>query len=363
MRRLISGGEKLRYRAMIGTGGIGSGSFFILNGNHTLGREESRSGRFIDRNDYCKLHIVSHYVKTLLGGGFEAIPVGMVGDDDVGRRLFTEMEQAGLNMKYVQRSGKYPTLFSFCFIYPDGSGGNMTTDNSACSTVTPEYVTKAEEAFERYHGRGIALAVPEVGLGARKKVLELGKKYSFFCVASFSSEEMKKAREQDLFSDVDLLAANIDEAAAASVAGEGVGGTVEGRTPVAEQERDLNSVAEICIKNLLKMNPSMYIAITAGSRGSWVWDGRDISFMPSQEVEPVSTAGAGDAFLAGLICGISADLEISKAHEIGSLTGGISVTSPHTINKGVNRESLLKLARRTGMGISDRVINFLEEEL
>ena len=41
--------------------------FFALDGNHTLGREESRSGHFLDRRDYCKLHIVSHYVCRLLG--------------------------------------------------------------------------------------------------------------------------------------------------------------------------------------------------------------------------------------------------------------------------------------------------------
>ncbi|NIN09662.1 MAG: hypothetical protein GTO76_13735, partial [Planctomycetales bacterium] len=65
-----------RYQAMIGVGGIGSGSFFALRGNHTLGREESRGGRFLDRRDYCKLHIISHYVKTLLGPEFSTIPIG-----------------------------------------------------------------------------------------------------------------------------------------------------------------------------------------------------------------------------------------------------------------------------------------------
>ena len=51
-------------------GGIGSGMFFRLNGDATLGREESRSGYFLDRNDYCKLHIITHYVKALLGPDF-----------------------------------------------------------------------------------------------------------------------------------------------------------------------------------------------------------------------------------------------------------------------------------------------------
>ena len=78
---------RLRYNGIIGTGGIGSGKFFVLNGDHTLGREESRSGHFLDINDYCKQHIILHYVKVLLGPSFEVIPVGKIGDDDIGQIL------------------------------------------------------------------------------------------------------------------------------------------------------------------------------------------------------------------------------------------------------------------------------------
>ena len=77
----------LRYNGIIGTGGIGSGKFFVLNGDHTLGREESRSGHFLDINDYCKQHIILHYIKVLLGPSFEVIPVGKVGNDDIGQIL------------------------------------------------------------------------------------------------------------------------------------------------------------------------------------------------------------------------------------------------------------------------------------
>ena len=74
-----------RYRAMIGTGGIGSGMFFALDGDHTLGREESRSGRFLDRRDYCKLHIIAHYVKALLGPAFPGDPARQSGRRRYGR--------------------------------------------------------------------------------------------------------------------------------------------------------------------------------------------------------------------------------------------------------------------------------------
>jgi hypothetical protein len=49
----IPSGTRLRYEALIGTGGIGSGSFFLLDGDHTLGREESRKEYAARARDDC----------------------------------------------------------------------------------------------------------------------------------------------------------------------------------------------------------------------------------------------------------------------------------------------------------------------
>ncbi|HXF62746.1 MAG TPA: hypothetical protein VNK95_14075, partial [Caldilineaceae bacterium] len=174
-----------RYQALIGAGGIGSGTFFALNGNHTLGREESRSGRFMNRRDYCKLHITAHYVATLLGPGFTTIPLGKVGDDAAGRQLLHEMEAAGLDLRHVAVVPGAQTLYSFCFIYPDGSGGNLTVDDSACAHVDPAFIAQAEADFAAFAGRGIALAMPEVPIAARVALLALGARYRFLRAASF----------------------------------------------------------------------------------------------------------------------------------------------------------------------------------
>ena len=58
-----------KYQRLIGTGGIGSGILFNLDGDHTMGRNESRSGELTPFRDYCKLHIISHYPTVLLGQG------------------------------------------------------------------------------------------------------------------------------------------------------------------------------------------------------------------------------------------------------------------------------------------------------
>ena len=180
----------LRYRALIGTGGIGSGMFFALDGNHTLGREESRSGHFLDRRDYCKLHIVSHYVRRLLGSSFPVIPLGMVGADEVGERLLGEMAEVGLDLRYVGRAEGRRTLYALCLIYPDGSGGNVTENDSACAAVDAGWIARAEPEFARFSGAGIALALPEVPLEARQKLLALGTAHGFLRVASFTTAEI-----------------------------------------------------------------------------------------------------------------------------------------------------------------------------
>jgi ribokinase len=331
---------------MIGTGGIGSGMFFALDGDHTLGREESRSGRFLDRRDYCKLHIVSHYVQALLGPDFRTIPIGKVGRDEGGIRLLEEMRDAGLDIRYVESVGEKPTLFALCIIYPDGGGGNLTANDSACAAVDEAWVMQAEPEFAHCAGRGVALALPEVPLAARGAVLDLGTRYGFLRVASYSSAEIAPAvREGDLRA-VDLLAANLDEAAAAA------GLPAEGAQPLA--------IVEAAVHALGARFDGIRLTITAGSRGSWAWDGTALTYLPAFRVPVAGTAGAGDAHLAGTIAGLAAGLSLAQAHELGAMTAAMSVTSPHTINREVTRSSLRRFAQDSGTTVSEVVMDFLE---
>jgi ribokinase len=338
-----------RYQAMIGVGGIGSGSFFALRGNHSLGREESRGGRFLDRRDYCKLHIVSHYVKSLLGPEFKTFPIGQVGDDAVGHRLLDELKDAGLELDYVQCAPGDQTLFSFCFVYPDGSGGNLTTDDSACAKVDAPFVARAEPEFARYTGRGVALALPEVPLEAREKLLKLGTEYRFFRAASFLAEEINSALEMGMIGHVDLLAINVDEAAAAT------------GTFLAEATGPVSEIVEVAVERLRDLNPDLFISITAGKNGSWSWDGDALVHVSAFRAQVVSTAGAGDAHLAGIIAGLIADLTLAQAQELGTLVAAHSVTSPHTIDERIDGESLRAFAGETDVHLSHPVKHLLRD--
>jgi len=346
MKPLLINPPDLRFQALIGTGGIGSGMFFALDGNNTLGREESRSGRFLDQKDYCKLHIISHYVKVLLGKEFPVILVSKVGGDDSGRLLLDEMTETGLDIRFVQIDPHRPTLLSLCFLYPDGSGGNLTTSDSACGQLDANFIKTAESAFEQYSGRGLALAVPEVPLTARKMLLERAKEHHFFTAASFTSGEIRPALEMKMLPLVDLLAINLDEAAAFLT-----------RTVTDENYK---TIIDATFDKLRSLNPAISVTITAGNRGSWAWDGQQVHFVPALQLPVVSTAGAGDAFFAGLLSGITAGLPLPLAQELGTLVAACSVTSPHTIHPALDRGSLAALVKQIHPRLSKQVLALLK---
>ena len=77
--------------------------------------------------------------------------------------------------------------------------------------------------------------------------------------------------------------------------------------------------------------------------------------LPALDVHVVSTAGAGDAHLAGVLSGLVAGLELHEAHELGVLVAGLSVTSPHTIHKGIDRVSLAVFAEAAGVELCPAV--------
>ncbi len=342
---LAVGTDAWRYQALIGTGGIGSGAFFALDGNHTLGREESRSGRFLDQRDYCKLHIITHYVQVLMGDAFDVFPIGRVGDDAAGRRLVEEMARVGMNLAHVKSTPESQTLYSFCFVYPDGSGGNLTVADSASNRVDPALVREAEPELRAFGARAIALAVPEAPLAARAELLELATRSGALRVGAFTTAEIQAAHEMGLLGRLDLLALNRDEAAML--------GALPSTSPPDE-------IATAAVARLQWLRSELWVSITAGASGSWVWDGEALQHLPAHPVSVVNTAGAGDAHLSGLLIGLAAGLSLCDAHALAGLIAALSVTSPHTIHPGLDTGLLSSFARALSTPLPASVLQLLQ---
>ncbi len=337
-------------------GGIGAGLFFALEGNHTLGRNESRPARQLDVRDYCKLHIIAHYVAVLLGADpagqpFHVLPIGKVGDDETGRRLWAEMAAVGIDMRLVERVAGQPTPLSVCFQYLDGSGGNITAGATEALALAAEDIDRAVPFLATRREHAIVVAAPEVPLAARAHLLRLGARYGALRVASFTTGEMAEARRLGLTSLVDLLAVNEDEAAA--LAGRGF------------DPRDPEPLLRACAGVL---SPGTRLVLTAGKQGAFAWADGAWDYCPAAEVPVASTAGAGDALLAAVIAGLAAGVPLvvpgprrvalaerplASALDLGTLLAAYSVTSPHTIHPDAGVERLIAFATRLGLELGE----------
>jgi len=354
---------KLRYSLLTGVGGIGTGLFFELEGNHTLGRNESRPGRLLPVRDYCKLHIIAHYVAVLLGAGggrFRVLPIGKVGDDERAEKLRREMQQAGMDIRYVQTAAGKPTLMGVCFQYPDGAGGNIMTNESAASLLRVEDVAFAEGEIADAGKACIALAAPEVPLAARLQLLTIAGKHGALRAASLTSAEVEEAFEIGLFEQVDLLSINEDEAGA--IAGPSFDGS------------SVDELLDELARKLIDRQHEMKITVSFGPRGTYAYEDGSWGFCPAAEVDVAGTAGAGDALLAGLLVGLAwgleltcagptreriADAPLESALDLAVLLAAFTVTSPHTIHPETDGPALLKFAGRLGIELSDQISNVL----
>ena len=119
------------------------------------------------------------------------------------------------------------------------------------------------------------------------------------------------------------------------------------------KDNNPEKVVHAAIESLTKINPKLRVSITSGNIGNWAWDTKNLSFLSVPEVKAVSTAGAGDAFLAGIITGITAGMKISEAQELATLVSALSVTSPHTINKKIDSEALIQFINKSSYPVCD----------
>jgi sugar/nucleoside kinase (ribokinase family) len=349
------------YQRLIGVGGVGTGVFFKLAGDHTLGRNESRSGELLDVRDYCKLHIIIHYVARLLGAGknesgFEILPVAKVGDDAPGHSVLREMQDVGIDLSFVEILRQRPTLFSVCFQYPDGAGGNITTNNSAAADLSNADIDRIREQFAIDPTRTIALAAPEVSLSVRKYFLAAASQTGAFRAASFVSGEIAAARESEIFRLLDLVALN--EAETAELLG------------CHFSESQFEPFVETCLAFVKHSFPTIRLVVSLGAHGVLGFAGEHWDFCPAPSVRVASTAGAGDALLAGVIAALAAGMPflrsgrsekradgepLRSALQFGTMLASYSVTSPHTIHPSASLDTLVEFMRTSGVQIGTEV--------
>ena len=159
---------------------------------------------------------------------------------------------------------------------------------------------------------------------------------------------MREVMSSRILTMVNLLCINLEEAASA------LGVEPAGTDPVL--------IVNSAVKAFCAVNQGIHLAITHGKEGSYVFNGMEVHHLSAPKVEAVSTAGAGDAFTAALVAGTVAGLTLREAQQLATLTAARSVTSPDTIDKGLNRASLLAIATRVPLAVTPNIQRLLGSE-
>ena len=349
---------------VVGTGGVGTGILFLLEGDHPLQKNESRPAFLTDFQDFCKLHIILHYVAKLVDRSVPIYPISRIGDDDAGLKVLQQMQDVGMDTRFVRTDPALKTLFSVCFQYPDGQGGNLTTSNSACSAVTAADID-AFFAWQAPDTRGLVLAAPEVSIETRLHLLRRGKAQGCFTAASILASEASYFVKHHLFGDLDLLAINSDEAKAILQAAQ------------LEQSRD--DFAEDCARYLTGLYPRLSVIITLGADGAICCSQGQIERIHAGKRQPVNTAGAGDCFLgvvlASLVRGIpllqpmvqgipllqpmTAVDDVCTAPQVARIAAEIKIQDKDTIHFGINAATIRQEILDLGLGMSEPVRKML----
>ncbi|KON86197.1 ribokinase [Sporosarcina globispora] len=119
-------------------------------------------------------------------------------------------------------------------------------------------------------------------------------------------------------------------------------------TYVTPNEHEYNLVfnTNLSMEELLKKYPNKLI-ITCGSEGVRFFDGKEIKLVPSIQVTPVDTTGAGDTFSGAFAVAVAEGNDLEDSIRFGNIAAGISVT---------------KKGAQTGMPKRNDVTQFVKEK-
>ena len=115
-------------------------------------------------------------------------------------------------------------------------------------------------------------------------------------------------------------------------------------------------------------HPMLRLVVSVGPKGAYGFERGHTQFCPAPVLQPKSTAGAGDALLAGVVCALAAGIPFIMPDECGStfsgrvlrtaldfgvLNASFSVTSTHSIHPDAELKNLFAFAELQGASISE----------
>lgn len=244
---------------------------------------------------------------TLLRHGAEVHVISNVGDDALGAQVRAELEATGLTTEQIGVDGSAATGVVIVFAEPGGEATYVAYPAASRTITAADVRRRLGPLLPRLDGLLFNLEAPEEALLAAVEMAETKG------VPIFVDAGPERAYGQRLWANAAVLSPNRAEAAAL------VGYTPEG-----------GAGAERAAREMVRQGPEA-VVIKLGADGAvWATDG-DAGHVPAFAVAAVDTAGAGDAFTAGLTWAILRGRSLPEAVRWGNGCGALVATRPGTM--------------------------------
>ena len=235
---------------------------------------------------------------TFARAGLESMFMGVAGTEPAGQAVMSDLDQEGVDTRYVHQSEKYHTAYSTLLLAPNGERTVLRYGGHSLSDTGRELNLKAI-------GEADWVYVSSVGsLELLEKIISKAAGLGVRVAYNPSPMELKQpAKLRALLDDVSVLIANKEEMSL----------LVEGNN-LEELARHATNLVSV-------------VAVTDGMRGSVASDGKWLVKAGMYENVPiVDRTGAGDAYGSGLVAMLSQGKSLAEATLFASANATSVVT-------------------------------------
>ncbi|MDD3139847.1 MAG: carbohydrate kinase family protein [Lachnospiraceae bacterium] len=231
---------------------------------------------------------------------------GKIGNDANGKYLLDVCRKNGVDIKGVVTSNEFPTACSYALVDTKGER-HFLSEISMFNAFSHRDIDKSLIAMADVFYIGSLLAMKQMDEEGIEEIFKIAKQKGAITVMDAAINDFENPDLQlilpKIFNFTDIFFPSISEAS--YMAGS-------------------DNIEEI-VKWFLQFNLK-YLGIKLGSKGCFVTDFTSQKFIPCPKGLPVvDTTGAGDSFMAGLVCALVHGKDFFEAARFGTVIGSFNV--------------------------------------
>lgn len=242
---------------------------------------------------------------------------GAIGEDVFGSRVLSKTEVAGVNVTYVQVLNNQHTGMYLSILDGSHELALAISDMEITHCVDKQYIDKHRGIIQR---SSFVILETNLELEVLEYVLELCRQKNIPCLINpVSVEKSQKLHGMD--DGFEYITPNRAELGA-----------------LCHREiHHLDELEELCAQFSGKCE---HILVTLGEDGVYYYNRTDRKgrLYPSFKTRIVDPNGAGDAFVAGLVCGVFRNFAMDGCIQLGMAAAHLTIQSEDTVNEELSFE-------------------------